>query len=68
MSIFRTFMTAGLATSMIGISLVATAPAAHAHDHFWGGVAAGAVGGILGGAIIHEATRPAYAWRLIVTD
>jgi hypothetical protein len=62
MSIFRTFVSAGLATSVIGLSLVATAPAAEAHDHFWGGVAAGAVGGILGGVLMNEARRPAYAY------
>ncbi|HBF29648.1 hypothetical protein [Rhizobium sp.] len=62
MSISRTVISAGLAASVIGLSVVATAPAAQAGDRFWGGVAAGAVGGIIGGAIINEARRPAYAY------
>ncbi|MBB4006461.1 hypothetical protein [Allorhizobium taibaishanense] len=53
MSVFRMSMSAGLVAALIGGSLMATAPAAEAHDRFWGGVAAGAVGGIVGSAIVN---------------
>ncbi|MCF1466606.1 hypothetical protein FS764_06730 [Agrobacterium vitis] len=53
MSVFRMSMSAGLVATLIGASLMATAPAAEANDRFWGGVAAGAVGGIVGSAIVN---------------
>lgn len=53
MSVFRMSMSAGLVATLVGASLMATAPAAKADDRFWGGVAAGAVGGIVGSAIVN---------------
>ncbi|MGG7518817.1 hypothetical protein ACQ3G6_13110 [Allorhizobium undicola] len=59
MSVFRKVMTAGL----VAVSLAAAMTPAAAHDRFWGGVAAGALGGIVGGALIAGAERPAYAYE-----
>lgn len=53
-SVLHKSMAAGLmALTLTGTSIVTSAPAA-AHDDFWGGVAAGAVGGVL----LSQAVRP----------
>lgn len=59
MSVVHNVMTAGLiALTLGGVSLAtATSADAHSHDAFWGGVAVGTVGGVL----LSEAARPAYA-------
>jgi hypothetical protein len=44
----------GVAAGLMAITLATTVPAgsaqAHSHDYFWGGVAAGAIGGVLLGS------------------
>lgn len=45
--------------AIVGATLV-TAGAAEARPRFWGGVAAGAVGGLIVGSAIANANRPAY--------
>ncbi|MEZ2130431.1 MULTISPECIES: hypothetical protein [unclassified Sinorhizobium] len=62
MSVVHNVMTAGLiALTIAGASLAtATAADARSHDAFWGGVAAGAVGGVL----LSEAVRPAYPYAV----
>lgn len=59
MTVLKTSITAGLVALTMTSALVATAPAAEARDHFWAGVAAGAVGGIIGGAIANQ-SQPRY--------
>lgn len=64
MSVLRKTVTAGLVALSLTSALVATAPAAEARDDFWAGVAAGAVGGIIGGAIATQPHRPIYHERV----
>ncbi|MDO1582224.1 hypothetical protein [Rhizobium oryzicola] len=54
MSVLQKTVSAGLIAVSLGVALTATAPAAEAHDHFWAGVAAGTVGGLIGGAIASQ--------------
>jgi hypothetical protein len=60
MSVLKKSITSGLVALSLTSALLATAPAAQARDDFWAGVAAGAVGGIIGGAIAAEPHRPIY--------
>jgi hypothetical protein len=48
-----------LVAAVLGATLV-SAGAAEARPHFWPGVAAGAVGGLIVGSAIANANRPAY--------
>ncbi|MCM2290955.1 hypothetical protein NAC44_01265 [Allorhizobium sp. BGMRC 0089] len=61
MSVLHKTMSAGLLATVVGVSLIASTSAADARPHFWGGVAAGALGGIIGSAIINDTYhRPVY--------
>ncbi|WP_137130433.1 hypothetical protein [Rhizobium sp. FY34] len=60
MSVLQKSVTAGLVALSLTSALLATAPAAEARDDFWAGVAAGAVGGIIGGAIASQPRGPIY--------
>ncbi|MFB9947792.1 hypothetical protein ACFFP0_02980 [Rhizobium puerariae] len=64
MSVLHKSVSAGLIALTVAGALTATAPAAEArnrHHDVWTGVAAGLAGGIIGGAIVSGAQRPAYA-------
>lgn len=60
MSVLQKTVTAGLVALSLTSALMATAPAAEARNDFWAGVAAGAVGGIIGGAIASRPSGPIY--------
>ncbi|MGE6739887.1 hypothetical protein ACQKGC_06380 [Allorhizobium pseudoryzae] len=66
MTVIRTCLTAGLISLTLAGALAATAPAAEARDDFWAGVAAGAVGGIVGGAIANQPRGPVYHERVYI--
>lgn len=66
MTVLRKSMTAGLVSLTLIGALAATAPAAEARDDFWAGVAAGAVGGIIGGAIATQPPGPVYRERVYI--
>ncbi|MCO5730547.1 hypothetical protein [Rhizobium sp. SSA_523] len=59
MSASKSIITAGLVALTFGVT--ATASAAEAHDTFWRGVAAGAVGGILGQTLVQGAAPDVYS-------
>jgi hypothetical protein len=64
MSVLKKSFTAGLVALSLTSALIATAPAAEARDHFWAGVAAGTVGGLIGGAIASQPRGPVYEERI----